>query len=193
MMYCDECGSFLREFLTKCEAGVGEGDSCNAGSIRVKDQIIRNCRYCYRKWRIQKIQGLWETENALVWEQRKFFESNQPHRVNQHRDKARRARELYHARLDVANALQYIRRQINAFERQYMGDTGAKKLGRHALNSADLDPDVSWDFRYRIEEEEDGRTYIDRCWNSSSVGTKPVERGESRTILGRLAFLLPGA
>ena len=190
MIYCDECGKILKEDLTKCEAGLGEGDTCNAGSIRIEDHMIRNCKYCYRKWRIQKIQNLWDTEKALEWAQRKLFESNQPHRVNQHRDKARRARELYYSRLDVANALRYTRRQINAFERQYMGDIDTRRLGRQDLNFTD--PDFSRNFRYRIEEEGDGRFYIDRFWTGPSVGVRPVEGGERGMMPGHLAFLLPG-
>ena len=192
MIYCDECGKILKEDLTKCEAGLGEGDTCNAGSIRIEDHMIRNCKYCYRKWRIQKIQNLWDTEKALEWAQHKLFESNQPHRVNQHRDKARRARELYYSRLDVANALRYTRRQINAFERQYMGDSGARWVGRQDLSFTDSV--ITWNFRYRIEEEDDGRTYIDRFWiGPSFVGIRQVE-GEERGMMpaGHLALLLPG-
>ena len=115
-------------------------------------------------WRVQRIRDLWGVEDALEQQQHKLYMPFQPYRVDRHHDKARRAQELYFARGEIENALKYVRQQINAFEWQYMGDTGEGRLNRHYRYFGD--PDILLGWRYRIFEN--GRkTLLDRFQGGS--------------------------
>ena len=164
--HCNDCNSIAFQALTECKAGQLEDYRCKAGAVRFKDQRILNCPPCYRKWRDRRILDLWQTENALERQQRQLFMSNQPYRVARHRDKARREQELYYSRSFIARALRYTRQQINALERQYMGNEGEGRLNRHNLGMGGRV--VIRNFRYRIVED-DGHAWIDRCWRGDSV------------------------
>ena len=88
--------------------------------------------------------------------------SNQPHRLDQHREKARRAQELCFARVEIADALRWTRQQINGLEQQYMGDKGKGRMRRHDLNSS-FPYYVVVFFRYRLEED-GGHDFLYRGW-----------------------------